>query len=53
MQVTEVNQGHAQKTRKPQRIPADKQLNVLLKIIVMRCKRNTIYKCNGKSLFDI
>jgi hypothetical protein len=28
MQVTEVNQGHAQKTQKPERIPADKQLTL-------------------------
>lgn len=53
MQVSDVKQGRAQKTRKPERIPADKQLNVLLKIIVMRCKRKTISKFYGKSLFDI
>jgi len=53
MQVSDVKQGRAQKTQKPERIPADKQLNVLLKIIVMRCKRKTISKCYGKSLFDI
>jgi hypothetical protein len=52
MQVTDVNQGHPQKTQKPERIHAGKQINVLLKIIIMRCKRKIFYKCNGKSLFN-